>query len=111
MKEAGKRSIKAFDVKSRFIHCTFIRLEKDGRKLGNKGNMIGLEINMRPTGGVTRDRLHHANSVDECKIWPDMVVYDSSQVDQKKSIFSVSMWEEEFIPIAMEKCYRNIGLI
>ena len=46
----GRATVKSFDVKSRFVHFEFFRLLKDHEGLGRKGELIGLEVNMRPSG-------------------------------------------------------------
>lgn len=87
VRDAGRRCIKAFDVRSRFVHFEFFRLKKDYKNLGKAGTIVGLEVNMRPSGGYTPDMINYANSVNVFKIWADMVMYDSSQVDQQKEHF------------------------
>ena len=87
VRDAGRRCIKAFDVRSRFVHFEFFRLKKDCKNLGKAGTIVGLEVNMRPSGGYTPDMINYANSVNVFKIWADMVMYDSSQVDQQKEHF------------------------
>lgn len=79
VKDAGRRTVKAFGVKSRFVHFEFFRLTKD-QYLGKKGDVIALEVNMRPCGGFSPDMMNYANSTDVYKIWADMIVYDSTLV-------------------------------
>ena len=54
VKGAGRRTVRAFGVKSRFVHFEFFRLTKD-QYLGKKGDVIALEVNMRPCGGFSPD--------------------------------------------------------
>ena len=42
----------------------------------NKGEIIALEVNMRPSGGFTPDMLNYANSTNVYKIWADMIAFD-----------------------------------
>lgn len=77
----GRQTIKAFDVRSRFVHLEFFRLDRAHRGLGNKGDFVALEVNMRPGGGFTPDMLNYAHSTDVYKIWADMVAYDSRTVE------------------------------
>ncbi len=79
VKDAGRRTVKAFGVKSRFVHFEFFRLTKDQR-LGKKGDVVALEVNMRPCGGFTPDMMNYANGTDVYKIWADMIAYDSTLV-------------------------------
>jgi len=77
-RKAGRDTVKAFGVKSRFVHFEFFRLTQDQEGLGKKGEVIGLEVNMRPCGGFTPDMIHFAHSTNVYKIWADMIAYDSS---------------------------------
>ena len=72
----GRRTVKAFGVQSRFVHLEFFCLDRPHRGLGEKGDFVALEVNMRPGGGFTPDMINYAHSVDVYKIWADMVVYD-----------------------------------
>lgn len=72
----GRQTVKAFGVKSRFVHFEFFRLDRPHRGLGNEGDFVALEVNMRPGGGFTPDMLNYAHSVDVYKIWADMVAFD-----------------------------------
>lgn len=76
IRDAGRRCIESFGVRSRFVHLEFFRLNKDQEGLGHKGDITALEVNMRPCGGYTPDMLNYANSVNVYKIWADMIVYD-----------------------------------
>lgn len=76
LRDMGFRAIKAFGAKSRFFHCEFFRLNTGKKGLGEKGDYVALEVNMRPAGGYTPDLINYANSVDCYQIWADMVCYD-----------------------------------
>ena len=77
----GRRTVKAFDVKSRFVHLEFFQLDRDREGLGKKGDYVGLEVNMRPPGGYTPDMMNFAHSTDVYQIWADMVVFDERHKD------------------------------
>ena len=77
--EAGEKTVKAFGVKSRFVHFEFFRLTADQKGLGKKDDIIGLEVNMRPAGGYTPDMYNFAYETDVYKIWADMIAYNSTQ--------------------------------
>ena len=81
LREKGRATIKSFNVKSRFFHLEFFRLVEAKEGLGNVGDIVALEVNMRPAGGWTPDMYNFANSVDVYSIWADMVVYDKTYVD------------------------------
>ena len=75
---AGRATVKSFGVKSRFVHFEFFRLTKDHEGLGKKGEIMALEVNMRPCGGFTPDMIDYAHSTDVYKIWADMIAFDRS---------------------------------
>ena len=81
-RKAGRATVKAFGVKSRFVHLEFFRLTQDQEGLGKKGDVVALEVNMRPSGGFTPDMLNFANSCNVYKIWADMIAYGSSLAPQ-----------------------------
>lgn len=78
VKDAGLRTVQAFGVKSRFVHLEFFTLTEDQEGLGKAGDIVGLEVNMRPSGGYTPDMYNYAYETDVYKIWADMVCFDKS---------------------------------
>jgi phosphoribosylaminoimidazole carboxylase (NCAIR synthetase) len=66
LKEAGKRAVKAFDIRERFFHIEFFRTPKN--------ELVGLEVNMRPPGGFTTDMFNYACDIDIYQEWANMVV-------------------------------------
>ena len=75
-RKAGRDTVKAFGVKSRFVHLEFFRLAEAKKGIGKKGAIVGLEVNMRPAGGYTPDMMNFAHSTDVYQIWADMVTAD-----------------------------------
>ena len=75
---AGRATVKSFGVKSRFVHFEFFRLTEDQPGMGRKGDVVALEVNMRPCGGFSPDMMNYANSTDVYKIWADMIAFDHS---------------------------------
>ena len=76
--QAGSKVLKAFNIKSRYFHLEFFRLKEAKKGLGEVGDLIGLEVNMRCPGGYTPDMLNFAHSVSSYAIWADMIVYDNN---------------------------------
>lgn len=68
--EAGKKVIKAFNYRGRFFHFEFFRKEN--------GELIALEVNMRPPGGFTTDMWNFASDIDIYRVWAEMVVNKST---------------------------------
>lgn len=73
LKGVGRATVKAFGVKSRFVHLEFFRLTRAKAGLGDVGDFVGLEVNMRPAGGYTPDMIDFAHSTDVYQVWADMV--------------------------------------
>lgn len=73
LRDCGRRLIKAYGLKSRFVHCEFFCLASDHPGLGKKGEFVGLEVNMRPGGGFTPDMINYAHDIDIYKVWADMI--------------------------------------
>ncbi len=76
IRQAGLATVKAFGVRSRFIHLEFFVLNEDQEGLGKKGDVLGLEVNMRPCGGFTPEMYNYSQETDVYKIWADMVAFD-----------------------------------
>ena len=75
LRDAGRRTVKAFGIRSRFVHLEFFKIDRDREGLGPKGTFVGLEVNMRPAGGYTPDMMNFAHSTDVYQIWADMVAF------------------------------------
>ncbi len=74
--DIGCRVLKAFQIHSRYFHLEFFRLTKEKKGLGKQGDIVALEVNMRPPGGVTPDMINYGQSVDTYQIYADMITYD-----------------------------------
>lgn len=79
--EIGKKAVEAFDTRSRFFHFEFFRLDEDREGLGKKGDIVGLEVNMRAPGAYMPDMMNFAYNVDVYTIWADMVKYNKCFYD------------------------------
>ena len=86
-RKAGRATVKSFGVKSRFVHFEFFRLTQDQEGLGKKGDIMALEVNMRPCGGFSPDMMNYANSTDVYKIWADMIAFDRSTMPEGEHAF------------------------
>ena len=87
LSKIGRRTVKAFGIKSRFVHLEFFKLDRDREGLGKKGDFVGLEVNMRPAGGYTPDMMNFAHSTDVFQIWADMVAFDERRKDAGEQYF------------------------
>ncbi len=79
LEEIGRKCIKAFNVRKRFVHFEFFRLTEDHPYFGKKGTIVPLESNFRPAGGYTPDLINFANSVNVYEIYADMIAYDENR--------------------------------
>ena len=77
VRAAGRAAAKSFGVKSRFVHFEFFRLTAD-QHIGKTGDVVALEVNMRPCGGFGPDMMNYANSTDVYKIWADMIAFNAT---------------------------------
>lgn len=64
---AGRKILKAFNVKGRFFHFEFFRRFDTGK-------LVALEVNMRPPGGFTTDMFNYACDFDIYLEWANMIV-------------------------------------
>ena len=76
LEEAGKKLLKEYDIRNRFFHFEFFRLDEDKKGLGHKGDIIGLEVNMRCPGGRIPDKMNYAYDTDVYTIWADSLIHD-----------------------------------
>jgi hypothetical protein len=67
LEAAGRITVKAFNVLERFFHIEFFCS-------GNQ--IIALEVNMRPPGGLTTDMFNFANDIDIYKEWAHVIVHN-----------------------------------
>ncbi len=74
--DAGARLLKEFDTRNKFFHFEFFRLDQDKKGLGKKGDIVGLEVNMRAPGGYIPDKMNYAFETDVYTIWADSLIYD-----------------------------------
>ena len=79
LRTLGRRTVKAFGVSNRFVHLEFFRLDCKRKGLGDVGDFVALEVNMRPAGGYTPDMINFAHSIDVYKIWADMVAFGKTE--------------------------------
>lgn len=77
----GRRALKSFAIRSRFVHMEFFRLDREMAGLGRMGDYVGLEVNVRPPGGFSPDMMNFAHSCDVYDIWAAMVTGDSQAVE------------------------------
>ncbi len=78
LRDMGRAAVKAFGVKKRMVHFEFFELSRDQR-IGKAGEYAGLEVNMRPCGGILPTMINYAYSTDVYQIWADVLVFGESK--------------------------------
>ncbi len=96
--KAGTAVIKAFNIRGRFFHTEYFRLSEDKEGLGKKGDVVGLEVNMRPPGGYTPDMMNFANNINVYAIYARMAMYNSTDYKTDR-------------PYSCVYCARRDGLV
>ncbi len=76
LEEAGRITVKAFDVRERFFHFEFFRTEDRG--------IVALEVNIRPPGGLTTEMFNYANDIDIYREWANVIVFDRFTADYSR---------------------------
>lgn len=86
----GQKTAKAFDLKRRFVHFEFIRMEKAKKNLGKKNDFIAVKVSACPSGGPTCDMMNYAHSSDVYEIWANMMIgKEQKTAKAKKPMYSV----------------------
>lgn len=66
LQAAGRKLLTAYNIRERFFHFEFFRQAN--------GDLYGLEMNMRPPGGMTTDMWNFANNIDIYREYANVVV-------------------------------------
>ena len=80
----AKNTIKAFEVKKRFVHLEFFKLNNDNSLIGKKGEYIGLEVNMRPAGAYTPEMINIGSNIDVYSLYAQMMNDSSITLDNER---------------------------
>jgi len=79
LEAAGKKCLKAFNVKERFFHLEFFYTPK--------GEFIPLEVNIRPPGGLTIDMMNYSCDVDLFEAWAELLVHGKTDLAYDRKYF------------------------
>ena len=80
LEDAGRRVLKAYDVRERFFHFEFFRTPQN--------EIVALEVNMRPPGGFTTDMFNYANDIDIYHEWAHVVVFNKFTAEYSRKYHS-----------------------
>ena len=76
----GKNIVKSFGLKNRFFHTELFVAENDVEGWFKKGDIVGLEINIRTPGGFTPDLLNFSLSVNLYQMYADVICFGESKL-------------------------------
>ena len=88
--------------------------------MGKKGDVVALEVNMRPCGGFSPDMMNFANSTNVYKIWADMIAFDKSTLEDGEHAFCAYAGRRDGKNFAMDheaimekygECMKMVGRI
>lgn len=74
LEDAGRKVLKAFDVRERFFHFEFFRRPSNAE-------IVALEVNLRPPGGMTTDMWNYASDIDIYREWAHVIVHNRFTTD------------------------------
>jgi biotin carboxylase len=73
---AGRRIVRAYDLRERPFHFEFFRMAG--------GELVALEVNMRPPGGAVVDMWNWAGDIDFFRAWAEVVVHGTTSISSEK---------------------------
>jgi hypothetical protein len=76
IEKAGKKILKAFDIRERFFHLEFFKSNIDNQ-------LYALDVNMRPPGGWMTDAINYSYDINIYEQWANLLV--NNRVDVKKN--------------------------
>ncbi|MBQ7995378.1 MAG: ATP-grasp domain-containing protein [Bacilli bacterium] len=105
LEKLGRSVVKSFGVKKRCFHIEFFVLNEDKAGLGEKGDIVALEVNMRSPGGNTPDLLCLALNGSYYDIYAEVIANnycDTSAFANRKVAISVNK-KNDFIYVHTHK--------
>lgn len=94
LEKLGKATLKAFNVRERFFHLEFFRLDN--------GEIVALEVNMRPPGGLTTDMFNFANDIDVYRAWAEVLVLGKTEMQARRPYFCAYVGRKNHFSYALD---------
>ncbi len=88
LETAGRAAVKAFNVLERFFHIEFFDVN---------GEIVALEANIRPPGGLTTDMFNYAHDFDCYLEWGHVVVQDRFRADPARKYNTVYVGRKDHL--------------
>ena len=98
LRRAGEATLKQYPARNLFFHFEFFRLDEDKSGLGKKGDIVGLEVNMRAPGGRIPDKMNYAYDTDVYTIWADSLIYDKCFMNSAFKHYITHIGRKDTIP-------------
>ena len=89
LEKMGTAVIHSFNIRGRFFHTEYFRLTEDKPGLAKKGDLVGLEVNMRPPGGYTPDMMNYANDINVYLIYASMCMNNDGNYSTERPYHAV----------------------
>lgn len=89
LEKAGKAVLDAFNLTSRFFHIEFF--------FGEKGEVIPLEINIRPPGGLTINMMNYTFDADIYSTWAKLIATGQTELPGERKHFVVYVGRKDRI--------------
>ncbi len=83
LSKLGTSTIKAFNIKKRFVHLEFFKHNENG-----KISYTGLEVNMRPAGAYTPEMINVGSNVNVYKIYSQVMADLPIKLDKTRPIYT-----------------------
>ena len=68
-------------------------LDEDQEGLGKRGDIIGLEVNMRAPGAYMPDMINFSYDSDVYTLWADMIIHDKCFMNLNQKYLSSLYWK------------------
>lgn len=81
LEEMGRKSVKIFDIRERFFHIEFFRRDRNPQ-------IVALEVNMRPPGGLTTEMFNYANDMDIYREWANIIANNKFTANVTRKYYS-----------------------
>lgn len=86
-KAMGQRVVKSFNLQKRCFHIEFFKLSKPRPGLAELGEIVAIEVNMRPPGGNTPELLSIALNASFYDCYAQIIDHDCIDEDLSKNKF------------------------
>lgn len=102
--EMGRRVVEAFEIKKRCFHIEFFKLHEDRPGLASRGEIVALEVNMRPPGGYTPDLLSIALGASFYDAYADIIAFDEIRINiPKQNVVAITASRKDILKYVLEE--------